>query len=366
MVTKGRYNKNHYSFSLLEARLGKARIRVTITDINGKKREPPCQWLQKGETFELKDNKDIRAKDFTVSSLTEGPINPSVLFSNGETIYKDKPYSFDGEPDMGTQERSIQEGQTKYPVFNFVTRTARATSLTRPTIISIFNAIDEKKKTKIITNPEGFTTVFIETIKEQVADHIASRIEYSLSAKALQITELNRYGFQKDLFVAEPTPFYDIEEDEKQNDLEKYKIEDYFPMEKDFPQRELIDGSDHSLYTKIQKDSDVEERFVKNRVQPEDTQGKILCYFKFPANFKIYIPKILGKYYNPDWGIVRLDKDGKTKIQLVRETKGTEDTSRLRFSNERRKIECAKKHFKSIGISYRPITDKSLDWWMDE
>jgi type III restriction enzyme len=118
------------------------------------------------------------------------------------------------------------------------------------------------------------------------------------------------------------------------------------------------------MYDQIQTDSDVERNFVDLRLKEDDKKGNIVCYFKFPANFKIRIPKIIGNY-NPDWGIVRISKDGKAKIQLVRETKGSSDPNQLRFSNEKRKIECAKKHFKALNISYRQVTDKMPDW-MDE
>jgi len=138
-------------------------------------------------------------------------------------------------------------------------------------------------------------------------------------------------------------------------------LDDYFPRTKQFPQRELIPGSRHSLYDFIQKDSDVEERFVKNRLCQDDKEGKIICYFKFPANFKIHIPKIIGNY-NPDWGIVRVLPDGKTIIQLIRETKGNTDPKQLRFANEGRKILCAQKHFNALGIDYRQVTDTTLNY----
>jgi len=66
--------------------------------------------------------------------------------------------------------------------------------------------------------------------------------------------------------------------------------------------------------------------------------------------------------YNPDWGIVRLLPGDKTSIQLVRETKGSEDPKRLHFANEGRKIMCAQKHFDALKINYRQITDETLDY----
>ena len=141
-------------------------------------------------------------------------------------------------------------------------------------------------------------------------------------------------------------------------------MQGYFPPKKEFPQKELIPGSKNSLYDQIQIDSGVEERFVKNKLQPDDHEGNIFSYFKFPSDFKIRIPKVILNY-NPDWGIIRLDKSGGKTLHLVRETKGTIDDEKLQFPNERRKIACAKKHFKALGVSYRQITDVTEKWWED-
>jgi type III restriction enzyme len=142
-------------------------------------------------------------------------------------------------------------------------------------------------------------------------------------------------------------------------------MQHFFPPHKEFPQKELIPGSEHSLYNLIQIDSDVEERFVKSRLQIDDKKGNIVSYFKFPSDFKIHIPKVILNY-NPDWGIIRIDKAGNKTLHLVRETKGNIDADTLRFPNERRKILCAQKHFKALGVSYRQITDKDEEWWLDD
>ena len=100
-------------------------------------------------------------------------------------------------------------------------------------------------------------------------------------------------------------------------------------------------------------------------MQEDDRKGNLVCYFKFPANFKMRIPKIIGNY-NPDWGIVRFEADGQTKVQLVRETKGSMNPNLLQFPNEKRKIDCAKKHFKVIGVKYRQVNDQIVNYWLDE
>lgn len=113
----------------------------------------------------------------------------------------------------------------------------------------------------------------------------------------------------------------------------------------------MIDGADWSLYDQVQIDSDIEKRFVEYKLNEDD---KIICFFKFPNKFKINIPKIIGNY-NPDWGVIRLSEDGTFKMELVRETKGHTNPNLLQFPNEKRKIDCATKHFKLAEIDYKQI-----------
>jgi type III restriction enzyme len=375
IISKGKYNFYRYTFTLIEARLGYARIKITIIDIHGKRHET-TQWIKNGGSFSkpfLDYYKDIRKKDFTIVKINETDI--SVTFSNSETITRDSSYSFDGSPIESLKPEYRQETQSNYPVFDFISRTASVTSLTRPTIIRVFNSIRDEEKEKIFINPEGFTTVFIQTIKEILADHVAAKIEYVLN----EIYPKNKDDFYT---VLKPSQFvYHIPAESEQpallaaEEAHSYEVDhfagddnlaDFFPPLVKFPQRELIEGSEHSLYSDIQTDSTVEKNFIEKKIKTEDKEGKIICYFKFPAKFKIFIPKILGNFYNPDWGIIRFDRNGNTKVQLVRETKGSENLAKLRFSNEGRKIKCGKKHFKAIGVSYRPVTDTTPDWYLDE
>jgi len=99
---------------------------------------------------------------------------------------------------------------------------------------------------------------------------------------------------------------------------------------------------------------------VEKNLSGYDT--KVIGYFKFPPVYKIDFPKVIGNY-NPDWGILRYDDDGQVVLKLVRETKGREDPSMLRFSNERRKINAAKKHFNEVGLDYRVVDDENPLWY---
>jgi restriction endonuclease len=70
--------------------------------------------------------------------------------------------------------------------------------------------------------------------------------------------------------------------------------------------------------------------------------------------------------YNPDWGSIRYDETGRVILQLIRETKGTQDKTRLQFPQERRKIECAQRYFKTLQMDYRHITDNTQAWWLQD
>jgi type III restriction enzyme len=370
VVTKGKYNFYRYTFSLVEAKPGYyARLRVIITDLNGKNREKTAV-LKLQETFTrdfLEKYPDIKKKDFTLVNIDDS--GEAITFSSSEVLEKGIPFSFDGAPIEKIDQTYKQQSQTAYPVFDFVSRTASATSLTRPTILQIFSAIRDEQKAHILINPEGFTSVFIHTIKEILADHIAAKIEYALNETFAVGTIPSRKVKKQPAFdgidTAAEEPGLFAADSGSIPKQEKLDIEDYFPPVVKFPQRELIEGSGHSLYTEIQIDSNVEKNFVEKRLKVEDQQGKIICYFKFPAKFKIYIPKILGNYYNPDWGVIRQDTSGGIKVQLVRETKGAENLENLQHSNEGRKVKCGKKHFSAIGVRYRHITDKTIDWYTE-
>jgi hypothetical protein len=88
-------------------------------------------------------------------------------------------------------------------------------------------------------------------------------------------------------------------------------------------------------------------------------------YFKFPASFRIKLPKVIGDY-NPDWGLMRRDEKGKFVLQLIRETKFTTE-AHLRFPHEKRKVACARQHFRRMNIDYRPIFPADFaEWWRSE
>ena len=331
VLTKGRFVITEFTIKLESIVDGKANILV-------EKRDSDNNISSSGMLFDVRSTyavkardklstvcRDERLRDFTVLEVIEDGDNSCVRFSNEEEVSRYQEIRFSTEKGQKPDEKAILTFSDSYPVFNLVDRTARETNLTRPTVNRIFQGMKNEKKTALFKNPEGFAGIFITTVKNAVADHLVERLEFALEPGTIP-----------------------------------YDVDELFPAQKAFPQKELIDAGQKGLYDKVQIDSGIEEKFVNYRLIPDE--NKVLAYFKFPPSFKIRLPKVIENY-NPDWGIVRLSEDGKHVLQLVRETKGTIKLEALQFPQERRKIHCAMKHFQQLGIDYRPITDQTTAWW---
>ena len=102
----------------------------------------------------------------------------------------------------------------------------------------------------------------------------------------------------------------------------------------------------------------------KNFAEALEVSDVVTVYVKLPRGFYISTP--LEKY-NPDWAIVF--REGEVKnIYFVAETKGSMASMQLRFI-EKNKIECARKHFKTISTdnlrydvvhNYKELLEKNL------
>lgn len=323
VVEKGEFVVTEYTIELLSAGSNSCKLRISVQDTLGNSSQNTHTFRVKADL--AKDLKDKRLRGYQIMQIVENGDVATVHFNNGQALEQHAPIRFQSEQGQTPSERTQLAPQEQYPVFNLIDRAAKATGLTRPTLNEIFRQLTNRTKQNIFANPEGFAALFIGEINNALADHIAERIE----------------------FVIAPVPT-------------KYgqDLEELFPMEKEFAQRELVAASSASLYDQVQIDSDVEKRFVENRLNDDKS---VLFYFKFPAAFKIDFPRIIGNY-NPDWGVARWD-DGQILLELVRETKGSEELASLQFPHEKRKILCARKYFKAIEIDYRVILDATPDWW---
>ncbi len=325
VVERGDFVVTEYSIALLPAGDGACRLRVTMQDTLGNSSDNTHTFRLRSDL--AKDLRDERLRGYQIVSIDGQGEAATVLFGNGQTVAAGAPIRFQSEQGQRTSERAQLATQERYPVFNLIDRAAKATGLTRPTLNEIFRRLNARAKQNIFANPEGFAGVFISEINNQLADHVAERIEFVLSPA--------------------PTAW-------------GHDLEDLFPPEKEFAQRELVDASAAGLYDQIQIDSEVEGRFVRGRLNDDD---RVLFYFKFPAAFRVEFPRVIGNY-NPDWGIARWDdEEERVLLELVRETKGGEELAGLQFPHEKRKIVCAQKYFRAVGIDYRVIADGTADWW---
>jgi type III restriction enzyme len=325
VVTRGRYVVTNYRIDLLDVQDQEAKIRISKESTDGES-ESSESFIQKGIDLARAKNDPV-LKPFKVVHIQGEGLSGRVQFAEGGELTVDKSIIFSSEQGQSFSTRKVTEETGQLPKFNLIARTCREVSLTRSTVLSIFKGLKNEHKQSFIANPEGFSAVFISKIKDVVADHIAEKLQYISS-----------------------------------EDLLPQSSDEFFPESKTFPAKELIAGNgDSSVYDFVQVDSDNERRFVE-RINED---GNVILYFKFPATFKIRIPRIIGNY-NPDWGMLRWDDQHRLKLELVRETKGNIDLEMLQHSNEGRKIRCAQKHFGSLGISYRHVTAETTDWWKEE
>ncbi|WP_373479143.1 DEAD/DEAH box helicase family protein [Geminocystis sp.] len=345
VLSRGKFVITEYEIALVSVKNDKAEIHVKIRSTSpepqGKILDDQHTILDQTITVEkntranshwnkiIENHSPLRELKKIVEIRDKGEDSLIILGEKAQSeINLDQPLTFTSEKGQVHDSNTVQTLNDNYPVFNLIHRASQQTYLTRHTLNLIFAGLKEEVKQKVFKNPEGFTSIFINTIKATVRQHIIDNIEFSIDQS-----------------------------------VSDYDVEEIFPEITTFPQREIIEAGENGLYDKVQKDSDVEERFVSNRLR--DQKEQVFLYFKFPPKFKIRLPKILGNY-NPDWGIISRDEQGKHTLQLVRETKGRTDIENLQYAQEALKIKCAEKHFQAIGIDYRVIDGTENNWWQPQ
>lgn len=333
-MQKNRPEKRKVSISFGEFTI--TRISIRLISVNGKKavlvitKKNTLKGIEKVECDVREgDNLELQLKElngYNINSILDRGESSTIEFTNGHTLSYTKRIKFHvNVSDLGDVRDVAMEFSINKTV-DVVSRVQDATNLTRRTIRLIYKGLPEEMKNFYKENSEGFTNIFVKGIKECLDTHIANNIEYSINS-----------------------------------DENVYDIMEMFPPEISYVQKEVVTGSENALYDQIQVDSDVEKRFVNDRLVKDDGDGNIITYFKFPPKFKVFLPKVIGNY-NPDWGILRKVGDEKVTVELVRETKGSEDISKLQRTSEGHKIKCAEKYFSKLDINYRHVTDKTTDW----
>ncbi len=208
---------------------------------------------------------------------------------------------------IGTGKEQIE---TQFPIPNLIKQLTIETKLTRSTILKILTRITNLNL--VFQNPQSFISSISNIIKENLEDFLVDGIEY-------------------------------------------FEMEDWYKMELFEDIRTYEDSIipvDHSIYDGIIWDSKNERSFAKKL----DDMSSVKLFIKLPRQFIIDTP--IGTY-NPDWAIVMNDVDLQGKIRetlyFVAETKANHSEKDLRPA-ERKKIECARKHFEEIKVKYDMIT----------
>lgn len=326
VVQRGQFAFTEYKLTLEGVTGDRAKIKVESTSTAGAQGTFVDWYAVRSDLERLRNDERLRGYEI-VSIVGDGP-ESKVVFGNGEELLSGRPLTFQCQAGQAVVERALLEPERTYPVPNLLERAARETGLTRRTVNLIYVGLPERKKRLLVRNPEGFSSWFITTVRNALADHVVQRLRFSVA----------RGGGRE-------------------------ALDALFPPTKEFPQKELVEGGPHALYDHVQVDSDVETGFVKYRLAADD---QVECYFKLPPGFTVPLPKIVGSY-NPDWGILRWSGDReRLLLELVRETKGAEDPRQLQFAHEQRKVRAAKRHFRELGVNYRVVTDKTPNWWEEE
>ena len=325
-VSKGGFILVNYKISLLEVDKDKssAKVRVQMEDTQGNTQDTTLKLAKKDDLKKKFSNERLRG--FKVLRIDEQYGEPFVKFDNEVVINRFEQHRFTAEKAVQVQKRIVEAEKTNYPIPDFISRVANETYLTKKTILEIFKRMNLTQKEKIFYNPEGWISKFLSQIRITVSDHVVENIDFEIV-----------------------------------DDGEVYDMGELFPEVVPHTQRELVPAGKAGLYDMMQVDSDVERGFISNQIIPDSEEDNTVLYFKFPPKFRIQLPRIIGNY-NPDWAIVRKVENGSLKLELVRETKGAENIEHLRFPKEQRKVQCAEKYFKKLGIGYRVVTDKTYDW----
>jgi type III restriction enzyme len=109
--------------------------------------------------------------------------------------------------------------------------------------------------------------------------------------------------------------------------------------------KNMLTETKKSVYEQVVYGSDTERGFA-DALEKNDA---VKVYAKLPGWFTVPTP--LGSY-NPDWAVL-IQEDGRERLYLVVETKGTLFADSLR-STEAAKIVCGEAHFKSLAVEENP------------
>jgi type III restriction enzyme len=284
----------------------------------------------------------------------------AVVFANGVSIELGETKTLVETTASDGVLHDIETMPERFPLPDLVERVSRATGLTRRTVFEIWKRMTKAKKERIFFNPEGFIDRFAKFLVDLVGESVAGQLKFEEgpAGRGTGSASAGPWGAPGELAAAEGSSARRAFAEDPTTTAFTEPLESAFPDPAAAVPYELVSVGPRALYEAVQTDSMVERHFVTDRLEAPD--APVRYYFKFPPSFRIKLPKIIGGNYNPDWAICLEPRTGKTWI--IRETKGNEDVTKLRFTSESRKTICGKKYFKALGFEYAVVSDKTEDW----
>lgn len=231
--------------------------------------------------------------------------------------YKDTGSFVLGDPTQITLVDRVHISKEPKSDFEIVNYLMQGTMLPRKSLFAIISGIDKKE---ILQNQEALDQV-LQLIIAELKVFEVKKIEYEVV----------------DDYIFEEKTLFEVEEIRQ----EMVKNKRAYPSSMD---RKV------ALHKFIRVDSDGEYEFARQL----EGDPNVLLFTKFKrGGFVIDTPH--GEY-SPDWAIIYQVDDQTAKLYFVIETK-CDKTDKSKLSDvERAKIDCAKKHFQSLG------KDISFDW----
>lgn len=212
-----------------------------------------------------------------------------------------------------------QLATTKYPL-----------QLTRPTLVSILDALPRKVKRRAINDPDRWARIVADAIRTVTIEEMVGHIGYE------PLPEEEWWDAEVVFVEAETmTPPPQTQGVAPQRGVE--------PAPE--PGANLFD---HTVY-----DSEVERKFA---TLLENDRDRVKLFTKLPRRFRVRTP--VGEY-SPDWAIV-IDDDGTERLYLVRETKADYSLDDLDW-DEGMRIRFARQHFAIApngAVDYDHTTDE--------
>lgn len=226
--------------------------------------------------------------------------------------------------------RETERLRATFSPIDLVEELSESSSLSYPTTLKIVQGL--KNLSQVVKNPYRFVREASTIIRRIELEQMLRGLSYHPTGESISLSEF------------------------------KESIPTYLPT-RETPSR--------GIYDKVICDSNSkpEREFAGSA----DTDTEVVCFLKLPNFYEIPTP--IGMY-RPDFGLVvrrkRLKSTDEFDYYFVVETKGTNnlDDTKALTTDERYKMECAKKHFEALGIEahleyqiyHAPVQDYQRDF----